>query len=643
MLCVILAAGVGNSLEKELQADAQLRGIPRALLPVGGRPMLSYWWDSITTTREISHVYLVCNASHYKHFERWATANGLPVCNVVNNGATSRENSLGAAKDLQLAIRRAKSDGVSTREACVIAGDSLFFKEFDLQQVFFSYRRLQVRDGCSSPRTNSFNGESELLNSKTSVSLILYYKLSENEDPGNRGMVDIDQHSKRVIGFHEKPRSTKLTLAAPLFYILGPLALDLLESFTQREGGQDDFSCGRFLEATYEDTSYFGVRLPGGFNLVGVSAGLEEYRELNETFLGGKVLDDSQSLSSGQFRALPQSSYGKAYARVGLLGNPSDGFHGKTLSLTIKNFLAEVWMEESEKLCIRPHPLFDPSEFGSLNDLYSIAVREGYHGGYRLVMGTCKKFFEFCVENQIALPKRNFTVSYDTNIPRQVGLSGSSAIVTALLRALMCFYGLTEDDIPKPLQPKFVLSVESEELGITAGLQDRVVQCYEGLVYMDFSKDHMERLGHGIYTKIPVVKNLPFFIAYRADPSDSGKIHSDVKQRWLNGDQEVTECMERFAAIAEEGFRVLQDGDKERFGELMDANFALRRDLYGDLVVGEANIEMAELAKQHGAYCKFPGSGGAVLGLAKSRGDFEKLRDAYEGIGCVFSVLEPAE
>ena len=30
--------------------------------------------------------------------------------------------------------------------------------------------------------------------------------------------------------------------------------------------------------------------------------------------------------------------------------------------------------------------------------------------------------------------------------------------------------------------------LETEELGIAAGLQDRVVQTYEGLVYMDFAK-----------------------------------------------------------------------------------------------------------------------------------------------------------
>jgi glucuronokinase len=45
-------------------------------------------------------------------------------------------------------------------------------------------------------------------------------------------------------------------------------------------------------------------------------------------------------------------------------------------------------------------------------------------------------------------------------------------------------------------RPNLVLSAE-EELGITAGLQDRVVQVYGGVVYMDFDRDHMQAHGYG--------------------------------------------------------------------------------------------------------------------------------------------------
>ena len=48
-------------------------------------------------------------------------------------------------------------------------------------------------------------------------------------------------------------------------------------------------------------------------------------------------------------------------------------------------------------------------------------------------------------------------------------------------------------------------------------------------MYMDFSKDIMTALGHGHYERLPMDKKLPmFFLAYLADPSDSGKIETQL-------------------------------------------------------------------------------------------------------------------
>ena len=76
------------------------------------------------------------------------------------------------------------------------------------------------------------------------------------------------------------------------------------------------------------------------------------------------------------------------------MGNPSDGFNGKTISLSIKNFWAEVTIFESARLILTPHPLNDPTEFGSLADLHDSYGRDGYLGGLRLLQATCKKFYQ---------------------------------------------------------------------------------------------------------------------------------------------------------------------------------------------------------------------------------------------------------
>lgn len=148
---------------------------------------------------------------------------------------------------------------------------------------------------------------------------------------------------------------------------------------------------------------------------------------------------------------------------------------------------------------------------------------------------TCKKFYHYCSSRGIALAKRNFSLKYDTNIPRQVGLAGSSAIVTATLKCLMEFFHVTDKDLPKQIQPQFILDVEVAELCINAGLQDRVVQVYEGLVYMDFSEELLNSQGYGDYVNLTFnqEKSPPnFFLCYPSgSPSDSGKIHSTVRAR----------------------------------------------------------------------------------------------------------------
>ena len=64
----------------------------------------------------------------------------------------------------------------------------------------------------------------------------------------------------------------------------------------------------------------------------------------------------------------------------------------------------------------------------------------------------------------------------------QTGLSGSSAIVCAALNCLLDFYNVRHL-IKVEVRPNLVLNAE-KELGIVAGLQDRVAQVYGGLVYM---------------------------------------------------------------------------------------------------------------------------------------------------------------
>lgn len=331
----------------------------------------------------------------------------------------------------------------------------------------------------------------------------------------------------------------------------------------------------------------------------------------------------------------------RACARIGLIGNPSDGYFGKTISVAIENFSAGVTLWESPTLQIVPNRVHDPVEFSSLDALHDTALRDGYYGGLRLLFATCKKFREYCARHGIALEPRNFTISYETDIPRQVGLAGSSAIITAALKALMQFYGVTEAHIPKPLQPNLVLSVETEELEIAAGLQDRVIQVYGGMVFMDFARELMEARGYGEYVPMDPRLLPRLFLAWADNPSDSGKIHSDVRFRFQRGDPDVVDAMRTFARFAEEARRALERQDVDHLASLMNANFDLRRRIFGDRVIGAQNLEMIQIARDLGFASKFPGSGGAVIGPFRTDEERDRLMQAYTQRGYRFVEIQP--
>jgi glucuronokinase len=307
----------------------------------------------------------------------------------------------------------------------------------------------------------------------------------------------------------------------------------------------------------------------------------------------------------------------RAFARAGLLGNPSDGYFGKTISIIVRNFGANVTLYESPELVIEEQEE-DKNQFRSMHQLMDTVRATGYYGGTRLIKAAIKKFGEYCENKGIKLNSKNFTIRYQTSIPRQVGLAGSSAIVTATMKALMRFY---EVEIPKPLLPGLILSVEVDELGINAGLQDRVIQVYEGCVYMDFNREQFEKNGHGHYEQLDhrLLPNL--YLAYKTDLSkESGKVFNNVKERYNQGDPEVVNTLNEIGNLAEEGKKALGNRDYKKLDQLMNKNFDLRSKIMN---ISATNNDLVKIARDCGASAKFSGSGGAIIGMYE---DDEMLR-----------------
>jgi glucuronokinase len=227
-------------------------------------------------------------------------------------------------------------------------------------------------------------------------------------------------------------------------------------------------------------------------------------------------------------------------------------------------------------------------------------------------------------------PRLRFHMAYGSDVPRQVGLSGSSAIVVAALRALASWFdvSLAPFDLAE-----LALAAEVEELGITAGPMDRVIQAYEGVVAMDFR----EPRSPGRYRPLDPTRLPPLFVTWDPRPGRaSGRVHGDVRRRWLAGDPEVRRAMEIFPALVDDGLACLERGDVEGFRSCMDRNFDTRASIW---TLSERDLEMVEIGRHCGAAVKMCGSGGAVVGALADDGQFATVEAAYARAG--YTAVRP--
>ena len=112
MNLLVLAAGYATRLYP------LTRDRPKALLPVGGRPMADWLLERLEPIGFDSK-YLVTNARFAGNFREWAEGSEVTV---VDDGTTSDEDRLGAIGDIGFVIEQEGLDD----DLVVVAGDNLF-------------------------------------------------------------------------------------------------------------------------------------------------------------------------------------------------------------------------------------------------------------------------------------------------------------------------------------------------------------------------------------------------------------------------------------------------------------------------------------------------------------------------------------
>ena len=285
-----------------------------------------------------------------------------------------------------------------------------------------------------------------------------------------------------------------------------------------------------------------------------------------------------------------------APARAALAGNPSDGYGGATLAVALGNHSARA--EAVPAPAPAPGPVAEPPS--------------------RLVEAAVRRF-----ARDHGPAAGRVRVRWATDVPREVGLGGSSAIVTATLRALSELHHV---ELAPDVLAETALAVEVEDLGIPAGLQDRVAQAYGGLSFMDFAPG---RPAAGRYEQLDPDLLPELFVAFRPDAATaSGAVHGDLRARFEAGETAVHAAMAELAELAWGARAALLGGDHAGFARCLDATFDVRRRL---VPLDPRHVALIDRARAAGAAANYTGSGGAIVGLWGPRP--AAVRTALEAVG----------
>jgi glucuronokinase len=323
---------------------------------------------------------------------------------------------------------------------------------------------------------------------------------------------------------------------------------------------------------------------------------------------------------------------GEAYARAALVGHPSDnfpefGYPGAVLGMTLPHFSCTVEVWESPVLTIH----HNDREFGDWRQLLHHTVKYGIFDEEPFLRGGLCVLAKYCKQHGLLRRlDRNVSIRLArTTIPRQLGLSGSSAIVTATIRALMSFYGLTTKDIPLEVQGWLILQAE-REAQTRGGLQDKITQAFGAagfhLLRMDFPVELRDKPEgqSGIYHPLDA-KLLPR-LAMIYTEQGAKRSHS-VHSRW---DVLFRDAKPRFLAAVRElptlvgkAVKAIQAGDAKGFGRLMNRGFELRLATCG---TSDADQQVHEFCVEHGVPSNQTGSGGAAILVYENDAQIRALR-----------------
>ena len=224
----------------------------------------------------------------------------------------------------------------------------------------------------------------------------------------------------------------------------------------------------------------------------------------------------------------------------------------------------------------------------------------------------------------------NARIKMDSNIPRQAGMAGSTALLSSILGAVL---EKLNKDYNQYYFAELNRVIELRYMKTHCGYQDAYMTTFGGLNFLDFrGKEYYRELEDEFYAVVePLsVPDLPFVVAHTGIKHNSGDYHKPIRERWLEGEKEVVKGYEEITELAIRGKRALLEGNWEELGVLMNENHKIQDSLSYS---GDKNNELIKTALDSGALgAKLAGAGGGGTIIALTLNP-EKTKSALKQQG----------
>jgi glucose-1-phosphate thymidylyltransferase len=233
---VVLAAGYATRLYP-LTLDR-----PKALLTVGGKPMLEHLLERLDGVPGLDEIHVVTNSKFADAFGDWAEGYGTGGVRILDDGTSDEETKLGAIGDLDLAIRSAQIED----DLLVLAGDNLFSESL---APFPAFGRAKGAPALG------------------------VYDVGDLDAIRRYNAIELDEDD-RVTFFEEKPARPSSTLTGIALYFYPRSTLGLVGDYLA--AGNNPDQPGRLVEWLYPRIDVFAWRVPGRWFDVGSEETLAE-------------------------------------------------------------------------------------------------------------------------------------------------------------------------------------------------------------------------------------------------------------------------------------------------------------------------------------------------------------------------------